>query len=118
MNNVLKLASSVATIVAAGAIACGLVASAQQSAEGAGALIAFRAAGDRVVATIRVLDDPPRVPDTAWSGDPIAALGYRFADPPNGYVDLRDISVHTGEHWRVHAENGRTFDATVERIVA
>jgi hypothetical protein len=81
------------------------------------ARIAFRVDDSRLVANLRVLDDPALQQVTAGLS-PIARLGYSYIiDPPSSWAQHVPSSIPGGTRWIVHAGPGKTFEAVAERVV-
>ena len=79
--------------------------------------VAFRADGNRVVATIKVTEaSAPQITD-GLSAEPMARFGYRYFDPPAQWREQSAIEVRAGDRWQIHSAQGQAFQAEAERLV-
>ena len=88
-----------------------------QEQERASEYIAFRFDATHVIATLKVLDGFPQVRD-GLSPEPLGRYGYRYFEPSKALLDkVPAHSQSAARSWLVHAAPGRSFTASVERVV-
>jgi hypothetical protein len=79
--------------------------------------VAFRVDGDRVVATIRVMDLSGQHVTDGLSAEPMARFGYRYFDPPALWREQSAADMPSGDRWLIHSAPGQAFQAETERRV-
>jgi hypothetical protein len=80
--------------------------------------IAFRFDADRVIATLKVLEDSGvGQVRHGLSAAPIARFGYQYFEPPEALLRHVPAGLRTGMRWVVHLASGQQAEAVAERYV-
>jgi hypothetical protein len=112
------VSAAVAAVAAAGLAAAAGAASQSTAPPPPNTFISFRLDDYRVVAVVKVFDDPAAVQfRDGLSPEPAARYGFRVRDIPSNWRDRIASDVASAEGWTVHAAPGARFKATAERLI-